>query len=578
MKSPVPIFLLTLFTLNTMQITSDDDKEQPVDRLNPDEKKALRAFIDSVPHSPKLVWADSEPACSWKGVTCDPDNKTVLYLRLPAKSFVGEIPNSTIGMLTNLRVLSLRINKLNGSIPSDFGNLTSLTRIALYNNSFSGQLPYIYFKVDLKSFNISSNMLNSSIPRSFSKFPKSAFSTNVFLCGKPFGPCPSSYPPPDQKKPEAKKNKKQEIVGISVGSGLLLLILMCCVQKKMYEQSRESRNLPSVALGAASKSGASTQGGKNDELVFFDEGIYGFDLDDLLKASAEVLGSGGFGVSYKQVVEEKKTTVVVKRLKGVVATEDEFRQTMEVLGRLNNKNVVRLRAYYYSKEEKLLVYDYVGDNCSLSALLHGSKHLGQTQLGWDHRMRIALDAAKGLEYLHVHGNVAHGNIKSSNILIGKESNNEAYVTDYGLNKLFGESSSLGNGYWAPEVLEAQNVTSESDVYSFGVLLLELLTGETPKQATSGKHSKWVESLASEEPKAMMFDMDLTRGHNIEEMVQLWRIAKDCVSIVPAQRPRMHEVVSMMEDMWLRPSSDDHSKGYDFTPSTDARDTPSTITP
>lgn len=98
-------------------------------------------------------------------------------------------------------------------------------------------------------------------------------------------------------------------------------------------------------------------------------GGYTFDLEDLLRASAEVLGKGTVGTSYKAVLEEG-TTVVVKRLKDVVVTKKEFEAQMDVLGKIRHDNVVPLRAYYYSKDEKLLVSDYLSAG-SLSSLLHG---------------------------------------------------------------------------------------------------------------------------------------------------------------------------------------------------------------
>ncbi|KAK9114828.1 hypothetical protein Syun_021625 [Stephania yunnanensis] len=102
--------------------------------------------------------------------------------------------------------------------------------------------------------------------------------------------------------------------------------------------------------------------------AFLDAGIYSFDLEDLLRASAEVLGKGSVGTSYKAVLEEG-TTVVVKRLKDVVVTKREFEVQMEGLRKVNHENIVPLRAFYYSKDEKLLVYDFMPAG-SLSALLH----------------------------------------------------------------------------------------------------------------------------------------------------------------------------------------------------------------
>jgi len=95
---------------------------------------------------------------------------------------------------------------------------------------------------------------------------------------------------------------------------------------------------------------------------------YSFDLEDLLRASAEVLGKGGLGTSYKAVLEEG-TTVVVKRLRDVAAARREFAACVEAAA-VEHRNLVPMRGYYYSKDEKLLVLDYLPGG-SLSARLHG---------------------------------------------------------------------------------------------------------------------------------------------------------------------------------------------------------------
>jgi len=120
------------------------------------------------------------------------------------------------------------------------------------------------------------------------------------------------------------------------------------------------------------KRGFESQEQKNN-LNFFQDSNLAFDLEDLLRASAEVLGKGTFGVSYKAALEDS-TTVVVKRLNQVNVGKREFEQQMELIGKIKHENVVSLRAYYYSKDEKLTVYDYYGQG-SVSAMLHSKYHI-----------------------------------------------------------------------------------------------------------------------------------------------------------------------------------------------------------
>ncbi|XWS17196.1 hypothetical protein CRYUN_Cryun33cG0047700 [Craigia yunnanensis] len=624
------------------------------------DKQALLAFLSETKHANRVQWNSSTSACDWVGVVCDMNRSFVFSLRLPGVGLVGSIPPNTIGRLNQLRVLSLRANRLSGEIPADFSNLTllrslylqdneftgsfppsvtrlarltrfdlssnnftgqipfavnnltHLTRLFLQNNKFSGSLPSINSD-GLDDFNVSNNLLNGSIPDTLSKFPESSFSGNLGLCGGPLRPCksffPSPAPSPSEPIPPTTSGKKSRklstgaVIAIAVGSAivalLLLLFLILCLRKRQRRPTKQQKSVtaakravPPAEVGTSSSkddiTGGSTEGERN-KLVFFDGGVYNFDLEDLLRASAEVLGKGSVGTSYKAVLEEG-TTVVVKRLKDVAVSKREFEMQMEMLGKIKHENVVPLRAFYYSKDEKLLVCDFMPDG-SLSALLHGSRGSGRTPLDWDNRMKISLSAARGLAHLHVSGKVVHGNIKSSNILLLP--NHEACISDFGLNPLFGNTTppSRVAGYRAPEVLETRKVTFKSDVYSFGVLLLELLTGKAPNQASLGEEGidlpRWVQSVVREEWTAEVFDVELMRCHSIEEeMMQLLTIAMTCVYTVPDQRPAMQEVVRLIENMnrgetddGLRQSSDDPSKGSDgHTPPTESRTPPRSTTP
>lgn len=172
--------------------------------------------------------------------------------------------------------------------------------------------------------------------------------------------------------------------------------------------------------------------------------------------------------------------------------------------------MVELKAYYFAKYEKLLVYDYM-PNANLFWLLHGNRGPGRTPLDWTTRLKIATGAAQGLAFIHTSCKslrLVHGNIKSTNILIDKDGN--ARVSDFGLSVLASPSSiPKSNGYRAPEPpVDARKLTQKCDVYSFGVLLLELLTGKCPSIMESSSPGagrtgvvdlpKWVQSVVREE--------------------------------------------------------------------------------
>jgi Leucine-rich repeat (LRR) protein len=325
------------------------------------------------------------------------DFSNLTFLRsiyLQRNKFSGEFPSS-LTRLTRLTRLDLSSNNFTGSIPFSINNLTHLTGLFLENNTFSGSLPSI--TSNLNGFDVSNNNLNGSIPKTLTKFPESSFAGNLDLCGPPLKSCtpffpapapsPDSIPPADKPKHKSKKLSTGAIVAIVVGSilfiALLLLLLLLCLRKRRRRTPAKppkpvvtaaARSVPGEGGTSSSKDditgGSAEAERERNKLVFFDGGIYSFDLEDLLRASAEVLGKGSVGTSYKAVLEEG-TTVVVKRLKDVVVTKKEFEMQMEILGKIKHENVVPLRAFYFSKDEKLLVYDYMPAG-SLSALLHGT--------------------------------------------------------------------------------------------------------------------------------------------------------------------------------------------------------------
>ncbi|KAH7529204.1 hypothetical protein FEM48_Zijuj05G0159800 [Ziziphus jujuba var. spinosa] len=527
-------------------------------------------------------------------------------LYLQGNLFSGEIPEILFSLHDLVR-LNLASNNFSGEISESFNNLTRLRTLYLENNKLSGSIPALKL-TNLDQFNVSHNLLNGSIPAKLQTFSSSSFLGNS-LCGRPLDLlCPddsgNAAKPPEEGEININNNgghKKKlsggAIAGIVIGSVLafilILVIFIVLCRKKSNQKTRAvdiatvkhhpEVDIPgdkpapeaehgggggysngySVAAAAAAamvgngkseaSNGGSAAGAGAKKLVFFgNAGARGFDLEDLLRASAEVLGKGTFGTAYKAVLEAG-TVVAVKRLKDVTISDKEFKEKIEVVGAMDHENLVPLRAYYYSRDEKLLVYDYMPMG-SLSALLHGNKGAGRTPLNWDMRSAIALGAARGLDYLHSQGpNISHGNIKSSNILLTKSY--DARVSDFGLAHLVGPSSTPNRvaGYRAPEVTDPRKVSQKADVYSFGVLLLELLTGKPPTHALLNEEGvdlpRWVQSIVKEEWTSEVFDLELLRYQNVEEeMVQLLQLAIDCAAQYPDKRPSMPEVTRRIEEL------------------------------
>ncbi|XWS76661.1 hypothetical protein CRYUN_Cryun01aG0196500 [Craigia yunnanensis] len=276
-------------------------------------------------------------------------------------------------------------------------------------------------------------------------------------------------------------------------------------------------------------------------------------------APASILGEGGFGRVFKGVLSDG-TAVAIKRLTtGGPQGDKEFLVEVEMLSRLHHRNLVKLVGYYSTRDssQNLLCYELV-PNGSLEAWLHG--HLGvNCPLDWDTRMKIALDAARGLTYLHEDSQpcVIHRDFKASNILL--ENNFHAKVADFGLAKQAPEGGTshlstrvMGTfGYVAPEYAMTGHLLVKSDVYSYGVVLLELLTGRTPVDMSqpSGQENlvTWARPILRDKDRLEeLADPRFGGKYPKEDFVRVCTIAAACVAPEVSQRPTMGEVVQSLK--------------------------------
>ncbi|KAM0903555.1 hypothetical protein ACQ4PT_018600 [Festuca glaucescens] len=306
----------------------------------------------------------------------------------------GAVPPELAG-LTALRHLSLYDNELSGEIPAALDGLAELRTIRLDGNRLSGSLPSLSGLRRLEMFNVSENQLDGAIPASLARFPPESFAGNTGLCGEPLdSPCPVSS---GKKKGLSGAAIAAIAVGAAAAALLALVLLVLCfvrrrrdaaatgdngnktmstpTQDRGFTPSPVSGEMTDLADLTSSKDLVPSAGETTTRrLVFVGAGAggYSFDLEDLLRASAEVLGKGGAGTTYRAVLEDG-ATVVVKRLKDVVAARREFASALEALGRVEHRNLLPVRAYYFSKDEKLLVADYLPAG-SLAAALHEFSH------------------------------------------------------------------------------------------------------------------------------------------------------------------------------------------------------------
>ncbi|KAF8748906.1 hypothetical protein HU200_012835 [Digitaria exilis] len=496
--------------------------------------------------------------------------------------FSGAIPAS-IGGSYQLVFLSLAHNSLDGPIPESLTRLAKLQQLDLSANNLNGSIPPSLdnLTATLQSFNVSYNNLSGAVPPSLArKFGEPSFTGNIQLCGYSAStPCPAS-PSPAPSVPASpaegeshgrRKFSTKELILIIAGIviGVLVLLLLCCLLLCFLTRKKSSGSSTTTAADAAAGRGEKPGSGAAEvesggdvggKLVHFD-GPLAFTADDLLCATAEIMGKSTYGTVYKATLEDG-SLVAVKRLREKITKgHKEFEAEAAVLGRIRHPNLLALRAYYLGpKGEKLLVFDYMPKG-SLSAFLHARPP--NTPVDWATRMTIAKGTARGLAYLHDDMSIVHGNLTASNVLLDEQCNPK--ISDFGLSRLMTTAANSNVlaaagalGYRAPELSKLKKANAKTDVYSLGVIILELLTGKSPADSTNGMDlPQWVASIVKEEWTSEVFDLELMRdaaaGTVGDELMDTLKLALHCVDPAPSVRPEAREVVRQLEQ--IRPGSD-----------------------
>ncbi|XVF61602.1 hypothetical protein PTKIN_Ptkin08bG0143400 [Pterospermum kingtungense] len=486
--------------------------------------------------------------CTWSNVMCDPNNN-VVSVTLSSMNFSGTL-SPKIGVLKTLSSLTLKGNGITGEIPKELGNLSSLTSLDLENNRLTGEIPSSLGNlINLQFLTLSKNKLNGTVPPSISDLPKliSLFTGNRLNCGGNFShSCVSS----GNDSGSLQKPKVGIIVGIVGGSIIFLLfgglLFFLC-------KGRQKGCKGEVFVDVA---------GEVDRRIAFGQ-LKRFAWRELQLATdsfseKNILGQGGFGKVYKGVLSDY-TKVAVKRLTDFESPGGDaaFQCEVEMISVAVHRNLLRLIGFCTTPTERLLVYPFM-ENLSVAYRLRELKP-GEPVLDWPTRKRIALGAARGLEYLHEHCNpkIIHRDVKAANVLLDEDF--EAVVGDFGLAKLVDvrrtnvTTQVRGTmGHIAPEYLSTGKSSERTDVFGYGIMLLELVTGQRAIDFSRLEEEDdvllldHVKKQERERKLDAIVDRNLDKNYNIQEVEAMIQVALLCTQASPEDRPAMSEVVRMLE--------------------------------
>ncbi|GAV65636.1 LRR_1 domain-containing protein/Pkinase_Tyr domain-containing protein/LRRNT_2 domain-containing protein/LRR_8 domain-containing protein [Cephalotus follicularis] len=480
-------------------------------------------------------------------------------LDLSYNQLSGYFPDKLVS-LTGLQVLYLAANNLSGSLPTSMADMNSLNSLDLSQNHFTGPL-LNNFPNSLGSFNVSYNDLSGTVPETLTKFPTSSFYPGNTRLLFPNGPPGSSNLPGENSKTKPINTIVKVIVIVASLVALIILILLAIfiyyVQLSRRSPLEQVTNKDIRRRASANPSGVSgaESGGAS---VVAAEDLLASQKGPSSEIITEVLGRSSHGTSYRATLDNGVFLTVKWLREGVAKQRKEFAKEAKKFANIRHPNVVGLRGYYWgpSQHEKLILSDFISPGSLASFLYDRPGRIGPP-LNWGQRLKIAVDIARGLNYLHFDRAVPHGNLKATNVLLDGPDLN-ARVADYCLHRLMTQAGTIEQildagvlGYRAPELAASKKPqpSFKSDVYAFGVIILELLTGRCAGDVISGEEggvdlTDWVRLRLSEGRGADCFDPAVVQemGNPAAEkgMKEVLAIAVRCIKSV-SERPGIKTV-------------------------------------
>uniref|UniRef100_A0ACD5Z6S1 Uncharacterized protein n=1 Tax=Avena sativa TaxID=4498 RepID=A0ACD5Z6S1_AVESA len=450
----------------------------------------------------------------WRGLKCsyppgDPSNITAL--NLSSFQLVGAI-STNFRDLKALQYLDLSHNNLSGPIPNFLGQISSLMLLDLSSNDLSGPIP--------------DSLLQKSRNGSLSL----RVGDNANLCGNSTA-CISG-----QKKVNG--TLLAEIIIPILATVALFIILFLLLRQMLKQKAKKKATV------------------HEDESVLLENREFSYrELKHITDNFSQEIGKGGFGSVFLGYLENGNSVAVKVHSESSSQGSKEFLAEAQHLTRIHHKNLVSLIGYCQDRNHLALVYEYMPEGDLQDKLRATST---SRPLTWEQRLQIALDAAQGLEYLHVACKPAliHRDVKSRNILLATDL--VAKIADFGLTKVFGDSKThittepVGTfGYLDPEYFRSFHISEKSDVYSFGVVLLELITGHPPVVPISDSvriHvGEWVQQSLDHCTMESIVDANMGGDYDVNSVRKAADLALHCKCEVSHERPTMAEVVAQLKE-------------------------------
>ncbi|KAI9104215.1 hypothetical protein K1719_023051 [Acacia pycnantha] len=271
---------------------------------------------------------------------------------------------------------------------------------------------------------------------------------------------------------------------------------------------------------------------------------------------SRILGRGGQGIVYKGILPDNTVVAIKKSRAGGDSKQiKDFINEVFVLSQINHRNVVKLLGCCLETDVPLLVYEFVNNG---TLLYHIDPLKNEISIPWETRLRIAVETANAISYLHSYASIPiiHRDIKSTNILL--DHNLLAKVSDFGASRLVPIDESHVTtivqgtlGYLDPEYLHAGQLNEKSDVYSFGVVLIEVLTGSKAVEFSRAEEkylAMYFVSSMKEDRLWEILDKRVLNEKNEQQLKEVALLARRCVRVKGEERPTMKEVAMELEGM------------------------------